>query len=133
MKPRRAYRTRTSLRHVVTIVLMLGAMTAHASEDDPLLYADADTSAAHQASMAFFENKATAARKNAEEHRELRARYLDRGLTIVARHCLAIATRYDEIAESYDVITAGHGDLSEDGRSAVSDLHNGHTPTKPSP
>ena len=126
MEPRRTYRN--SLRHFATFALLLTAITAHASESDALQFADADSVAAHKSSQAFFENKAAIARKSAEEHRDLRARYVKRGLNIVARHCLAIAERYDEIAASYDSVAAGHGDLSSDGRSAASDLHNNHAP-----
>ena len=133
MKRHSTNRTTIGLQHVIMAMLLVAATIAHGTERDPLLHADAESSAAHQSSKTFFLEKAAASRSNAEEHRELRQKYLDRGLTIIARHCLAIAERYDEIAESYDSIAGGHADLSNDGRSKVSGLHNGHTPADPSP
>ena len=121
------------LRHLMAIAVLLGGMFAHGNEADALLFADANTANAHQTSMAAYLEKAAAARNNAAEHRELHRKYIDRGLTAIARHCNTIAERYDEIAVSYDMIAAGHEDLSKDGRSSLSELHGNHPQDRSTP
>jgi hypothetical protein len=121
------------LRPLMAIAVLLGSMLAHGNVGDELLFADANTATAHHTSRTAYLEKAAAARNNAAEHRELHRKYIDRGLTVIARHCVAIAERYDEIAESYDMIAAGHEDLSKDGRSSLSELHGNHPPDRSSP
>ena len=89
---------RTGIQSMLLIALLLGSGASYALEvDDMLVHADANSSAEHQGSTAYFLEKAADARRNAAEHRDLHARYTKRGATIVARHCKAIATRFDEI------------------------------------
>lgn len=107
-----------SVRGILDPVLMVFLLTlatvstANGSGSDALSLADASTPSEHEAARKAYVEYAVSARSSAAEHRTLYSRYVLQGLSIVARHCLAIASRFEEIAVSYEAMATEHANLA---------------------
>lgn len=103
-------KSRLPISFVVALGFLWGAL-AFAEGDH---HADAKTRIEHLEAAEHYWSQAATAHKNSQAHFTLLGKYEARGLTIVARHCKAIAEQFADMAERYDAMGAEHARLAEE-------------------
>ena len=73
----------------------------------------------HEALAARYEKEAAAARVDAVQHRTMANSYRKMGGATVAKwhldnHCVAVAKRYEQLAEEYEALAEGHRGMARD-------------------
>ena len=108
------YRRHPNARRAASVIVAVGMLwstAALAAGDD---HADAKTRIEHLEAAEHYWSQAATAHKNSQAHFTLLGKYEARGLTIVARHCKAIAEQFSDMAERYDAMGAEHARLAEE-------------------
>ena len=118
-------RTGKAVAAVGLVVLLGGAPTFSAAADDKNieeLVQNAKTAADHEAIAKLYDEEAVAARKKAEEHRKMGARYthFEAGNPKVQlahfdmpKHCANLVKSYEAAAKDAEAMAAGHREMAK--------------------
>lgn len=98
---------------IVLLAFLMSVSVAIADAENSVEYAEADSFEEHRLAADYYHGRALEAESDAQAHDELLLRYEKAGLTIVARHCRAIAERFSEIASQYQLMAAEHTRMAE--------------------
>lgn len=105
---------------VAATALLAAGLTSGANADasglEQVLIESASTPKQHSALASYYEGKAAAARKEAQEHRSMGKAYSAGKFTQVLQmkeHCEKLAALYDEQAKEFDMLASMHRDAAK--------------------
>jgi hypothetical protein len=98
---------------IIAVILAVFGGVAFAAETH-LDVAESATKMEHLEAAKHYWDEAAEAHSNSEAHFTSLGKYEQRGLTIVARHCKAIAEQFADIATRYHAMAEEHSRLAEE-------------------